>query len=1128
MANSATQQLPRPPVHGRYDFSNNETRRRRGNVIKFGCVALIAAILIAFAIYGIFLVFSFKNARVPRFQVKAVQVSKFDVANILSDEQKVLSTDLVFNLESDNKNPMVKVDLGNMVMETTWNEVEAHLGETHVENVVIASKGASILKVSAHGKVELSKKIVKKEDMKLDLVLSGDLKFFSGPFKTKTYPFMVSCNDISSDSLDVVCDSKLFTNGESSPPPTQKAEAPSSPKAPLEKSPAEPTVSINESQTPPRKESSVTPPSPLIAAREMPAVEPPISPPSPLLAAREKPAVEPPISPPSPLLAAREKPAVEPPISPPSPLLAAREMPAVEPPISPPSPLLAAREMPAVEPPISPPSPLLAAREMPSVKPLVIEDHPPSKPPKESSVPPPSPLLAAREIPVVETPVIEDHPPPSTASLSKPTVEPPVHVVEDHPPPSVSKEPLPQSQSPQATRGRGAVVEDEPPLPSPPKASLPKEKPPIVEDRPPPSPPKESFPPVKLIIQDKFVILSNGFLAATIAKPAGYVTGIQYNGIENILDTVNPDDDRGYWDVVWAPPGTKGTKGNFQRIVAKDFRVIIERVDQIELSFKLAYNPTTDAKKAAPMEIDQRYVMLQGVSGIYAYGIFERAAWPQFGMPNARLAFKLQRQKFKYMVIADNRQREMPVPEDRMKPRGQELEYPEAVLLVDPIDPKLKGEVDDKYQYSMESQDIRVHGWICKDPPTGFWQITPSYEFRSGGPNKQFLTSHVGPSTLAMFVSAHYSGEELIPKFQEGEPWNHIYGPIFMYMNNITNGENIKLLWEDAKEKMLAEVKSWPYNFPASEDFPKANERVNVTGRFFVHDRYVTDEKVPAKGSFIGLGPLGEAGSWQRDCKTYQFWTQTDDEGYFKIPFVRVGNYDVHGWVNGYIGDFKHKIPVTITVGHNVDLGELVFEPLRDGPTLWEIGIPDRLAKEFYIPDPNPKFVNKLYVNHPDRFRQYGLWERYTELYPSNDLIYNVNTSDYTKDWFYAQVTRQVGGRYNGTTWQVRFHLEDVVPNGIYKLRVALASATNSDLEVRFNQPKPSPAIFISGRIGNDNSIARHGIHGLYWLFNIDVKGTNLRKGNNTMFLTQTKGVSPFQGLMYDYMRLESPATNIK
>lgn len=48
-------------------------------------------------------------------------------------------------------------------------------------------------------------------------------------------------------------------------------------------------------------------------------------------------------------------------------------------------------------------------------------------------------------------------------------------------------------------------------------------------------------------------------------------------------------------------------------------------------------------------------------------------------------------------------------------------------------------------------------------------------------------------------------------------------------------------------------------------------------------------------------------------------------------------------------------------------MGELVYEPPRDGPTLWEIGIPDRSAAEFYAPDPNPNFVNQLYVNHPDR-----------------------------------------------------------------------------------------------------------------------------------------------------------------
>lgn len=59
-------------------------------------------------------------------------------------------------------------------------------------------------------------------------------------------------------------------------------------------------------------------------------------------------------------------------------------------------------------------------------------------------------------------------------------------------------------------------------------------------------------------------------------------------------------------------------------------------------------------------------------------------------------------------------------------------------------------QVDDKYQYSCVNMNNRVHGWISFSPPVGFWQITPSDEFRSGGPLKQNLTSHVGPTTLAV------------------------------------------------------------------------------------------------------------------------------------------------------------------------------------------------------------------------------------------------------------------------------------------------------------------------------------------------------------------------------------------
>lgn len=53
---------------------------------------------------------------------------------------------------------------------------------------------------------------------------------------------------------------------------------------------------------------------------------------------------------------------------------------------------------------------------------------------------------------------------------------------------------------------------------------------------------------------------------------------------------------------------------------------------------------------------------------------------------------------------------------------------------------------------------------------------------------------------------------------------------------------------------------------------------------------------------------------------------------------------------------------VKCAVGDNINLGSLVYKPPRNGPTLWEIGIPDRSAAEFYVPDVYPGLVNKLYL----------------------------------------------------------------------------------------------------------------------------------------------------------------------
>ncbi|KAL8131044.1 uncharacterized protein LOC141711378 isoform X2 [Apium graveolens] len=631
---------------------------------------------------------------------------------------------------------------------------------------------------------------------------------------------------------------------------------------------------------------------------------------------------------------------------------------------------------------------------------------------------------------------------------------------------------------------------------------------------------------IELHISDDQVVMGNGLLQLTFTKPGGHIIGIQYNGLDNLVELHNPELNGGFWDLNWSDPESTQTRGKFDMINGTVFEIIVQNEEQVELSFKRPWDSSLKDEHS-PLYIDKRFIMLSGSSGFYSYAIYEhREDMPPFSLNEARLVFMLNIEKFHYMAMADNRQRYMPLPYDRLPGRGQELAYPEAVLLVNPVEPEFTGEVDDKYQYMCENKDNKVHGWICLDPPIGFWQITPSDEFKTCGPLKQDLTSHVGPVNLAMFVSAHYGGVDVVLNFKSGEPWKKVFGPVFIYLNTSPDKENaVSVLWENAKEQMRTEVQSWPYHYPLSEDFPHSDQRGSVSGTLLVNDSYVSDNPMLAVGAHIGLAPPGEVGSFQREGKGYQFWTNTNDEGHFLIENIRPGDYNLYAMVPGFIGDFRWEELITVTPGGSIDAGTLTYKPPRDGPTLWEIGTPDRSAAEFFVPEPDPKYVNKLYVNHPDRFRQYGLWERYTDLYPDKDLVYTIGVSDYHKDWFYAQVTRKADNdMYIGTTWQIKFKLGNLDHSGIYKLRLALASATMSKLEVRVNDKEANPPVFSTGSIGKDNAIARHGIHGLYWLFNVDIHCTHLVEGENTIYLKQANG-SKFQfGVMYDYIRLEGPA----
>ncbi|XP_010555415.1 PREDICTED: uncharacterized protein LOC104824916 [Tarenaya hassleriana] len=617
---------------------------------------------------------------------------------------------------------------------------------------------------------------------------------------------------------------------------------------------------------------------------------------------------------------------------------------------------------------------------------------------------------------------------------------------------------------------------------------------------------------------EREVIVDNGIIRVRFSSPQGLITGIIYKGIDKVL---NPRlRTRGYWDITWQ---AEDIPMRLDRVEGTKFRVINRNEEQVEISFTRTWDFSMHGSHV-PLNVDKRYIIRNNSSGIYTYGIFERLPeWPEVEMGLIRVTFKLNPERFDYMAVADERQREMPRDEDRdiRHGRAKPLDYKEAVLLTNPHNPSFKNEVDDKYQYSCEIRDNKVHGWISTNSRVGFWIISPSAEYRSGGPIKQELTSHVGPTAISTFISEHYIGTDMETQYKAGESWKKVLGPVFIYMNSDSNGEDPHInLWEDAKRQTQEEVESWPYGFVASPDFTSRQERGTVRGRLLVNDGFET----PARFAHVGLAPPGEAGSWQTNTKGYQFWAETNETGYFTIDNVRPGTYNLYGWVPGIIGDYKHQYDVVITPGSEIMLGEIVYEPPRSGPTLWEIGIPDRTAGEFFVPEPYQTMINTLYLNHTDKFRQYGLWQRYTELYPNQDLVYKIGTSDYEKDWFYAHVTRRVdGSTYASTTWQIVFDISSSLSRqGNYTMQLALASASQAVLQVRFNDEHSIP-IFATGHVGRDNAIARHGIHGRYRLYSINVPGRLLRNGTNTIYLRQAKAEGPFQGLMYDYIRLEEP-----
>jgi rhamnogalacturonan endolyase len=228
-------------------------------------------------------------------------------------------------------------------------------------------------------------------------------------------------------------------------------------------------------------------------------------------------------------------------------------------------------------------------------------------------------------------------------------------------------------------------------------------------------------------------------------------------------------------------------------------------------------------------------------------------------------------------------------------------------------------------------------------------------------------------------------------------------------------------------------------------------------------------------------------------------------DGKFSIPNVRPGAYTLHAIADGVLGEFVLS-NVTVEAGGTLNLGQLNWRPVRYGRQLWDVGIPNRSAREFF---------------EGSDYDHWGWYVKYPRLFP-HDVSYTIGQSDFHKDWFFEQVPHDEDladtnafGRGRSTAWSIVFNMPDA-PSGTAILRLAICGVGARELDVTVND---RPAGAVTNLVYNA-TINRDGIAGLWSEHDVSFDASLMQAGTNVLKLT-IPGGSLTSGIMYDYLRLE-------
>jgi rhamnogalacturonan endolyase len=476
----------------------------------------------------------------------------------------------------------------------------------------------------------------------------------------------------------------------------------------------------------------------------------------------------------------------------------------------------------------------------------------------------------------------------------------------------------------------------------------------------------------------------------------------------------------------------------------------------------------------------------------------------------------------------------------------------------------LQGTYEDKYKWSADFGVERVWGWSSVSDPAigltgqnlGIWHVVASSEFYNGGPLKPELND--APMVNMINGGHYYFGND--SGFAAGETWTRVSGPYFIYINNVTNTltdpvQTSQALYADAQAQATAEATAWPYGWMNNANYAPASQRGTVTGQIVINDAF--NPNASASNLWVGVVQqpavtINNVYDFQLWEKPYQFWTRSDANGNFVISNVIAGNnYTLYAFGPGAEGEFMsqnqtggnpgiiYNLPsapfaVAVTGGTTNNLGTETWTPTRVGPTVFEIGYPDRKGDKFRHGD--DYWVGDV---GPSPTAPSPIWNKFMEFpydFP-NALNYVVGQNRWNTDWNYVQsVYPDPSGNSIGSSSTVTFNLASAPASGATaSVLMGVASDDNSPIYVTVNgtllsggnatgTPQtslPTTGWFPINDISDSN--IREENHGGYSDERLTFAGSLLHAGTNTInFSFRQAGGSGFtHHFMYDYVRLE-------